>query len=152
VEAEIWLTGLKDLTAEQVHAAFEYVERTFEPTSARPFPVIATVRNCIQRAMGNALAVEAESSWQEAMDWVRKWYRPDCRDAQRPKLSEHIWRSLLAAGGPEHVSDCPLDDLAWAKKRFIEAYLSLQQLREDEHFIGTTEAKQILQGLRELGK
>lgn len=145
--ARIWVDALEDLSLEEIAEGFKRVQKTFVPTSACPFPVPAHLRTQIDASRENLTNVRAEAGWEKALTWVRRYYRPDCRDKKYPDLGEQLWRSLGAAGGPAFVSDCSMDELAWAKKRFIEAYLSLEQLKRDQHFIGNGEAKQILASL-----
>lgn len=123
------------------------MEKTFVPTTACPFPVPAHVRAQIDTARENLTMVKAQIAWETTLDWIRRWYRPDCRDMKVKPLEEIAFRCLTAAGGPSHVAECSLEDLVWAKKRFIEAYLSFSQLQADQHFLPGSEAKQILQGL-----
>ena len=142
-----WTRALDDLSKEQIIEGFRRMEKTFIPTAACPFPVPAHLRAHVDAAKENATQVSAEDAWEKSMEWVRRFYRPDCRNMTRPKLTHMLWRSLCVAGGPDHVSECSMDELAWAKKRFIEAYLSLEQLKEDENFIGRSEAREILNSI-----
>lgn len=142
-----WVRALNDLSREEVAEGFKRLERTFVPTAACPFPVPAHLRLPIEQARENAQIVTGEQAWEKSMEWVRRFYRPDCRNMNRPELSQLNSRCLAAAGGAGYVSDCSLEELAWAKKRFLEAYASLNRLHIDAHFIGNGEAKQIMDSL-----
>lgn len=142
-----WVRALSDLSCEEIIEGFRRMEKTFIPTAACPFPVPAHVRAEIDAARQNLEQVKAEQAWEETRAWMRKWYFSDCRDKKYPPLREILFRSLSAAGGLAHVADCSNEDLIWAKKRFIEAYLSLEQLQADAHFLPGAEAKQILKSL-----
>ena len=142
-----WARALDDLSREQIIEGFRRMEKSFIPTAACPFPVPAHLRAHVDEARANAVNLTADSAWEKSMEWVRRYWRPDCRNMTRPELSQLLWRSLCAAGGADWVSECPLEELAWAKKRFIEAYLGLNKLAADQHFISNGEAKRIVSEL-----
>lgn len=144
ITRKAWVDALKFLTPTQIAAAFERLERTFIPTAACPFPVPAQLLGWVGVAEENKSKLDADQAWEDLMLWMSRWYFPDCRDMKRPAMQERIAKSVNAAGGLAHINSCSLSELAWAKKRFIEAYLSLGKLEEDRPLLASPEAiKQI---------
>lgn len=141
VEAEtlgVWVDALKFLTPTQIQAGFDRIEKTFIPTSACPFPVPAQLLSHIWDAQGNQSKVEAEEAWESLLDWMHRYYRPDCRDMKYPLMESNIRHAASAAGGLEHISTCPVEkELPWAKKKFIEAYLRMAQLEKDQPLLAS---------------
>lgn len=114
------------------------MEQTFKPTSACPFPVPANLRDVIADVVEASVSIKADQAWSTLLRNLQ-W------DAFNPeKLSERTRHAVSASGGFEHLESCPLEDLVWAKKRFIEAYQAFTVVEENQHFIGTSEAKKIL--------
>lgn len=143
--APIWREEFCKLTEVAFEAACRKVEQTFKPTSACPFPVPANLRDVIAEVVDASESIKADQAWSTLLRNLQ-W------DAFNPeKLSERTRHAVSAAGGFEYLESCPLSELAWAKKRFIEAYQTFVFVEENQHFIGTSEAKKILGNLsREL--
>jgi len=135
---EVWVDAVKFLTPTQIQAGFDRMEKTFIPTAACPFPVPAQLMSVIADAQGNKALLDAEQAWVDAELWLSRWYE-DCRDKEYPLIDPRIMKSMEAAGGLSYVKNCPLKDYAWAKKRFIEAYLSLGQLERDQPLLVATQ-------------
>ena len=132
----IWFDTLKDLKPDVVGIAFNRVEKTFVPTSACPFPTPAHVRAFIDEANENSKQVEAEDTWNGALAAIEKQYHPDV-GWRGPTLDWRTEHALRAAGGAHFISQCPGNDLVWAKKRFLECYLRDEQLQSDFELLGT---------------
>jgi hypothetical protein len=140
VEAEtlsVWIDAVKFITPTQIAAAFDLLEVTFIPTAACPFPVPANLLKFTEDAQSNQEVVNAGIAWEDLLLWMQRYYRPDCRDKRYPLMESKMTHAANAAGGLEHISSCPIKDLAWAKKRFTEAYLSLAKLEEDRPLLAS---------------
>jgi hypothetical protein len=151
---ELWVEMLHDdprsrnLSEAGFHLAFAKLKSSFVPTAACQFPTPAHFFQLLATTEQATRVVLAEQAWEFSMAWVRRYYRPDCRDMERPELPRLHSMCLNAAGASAYVSDCTLEELAWAKKRFIEAYSNFCELQHDEEFISNDEAKKIVEGLR----
>jgi hypothetical protein len=139
-----WSEEFKAISVERLNEAMERVSRSFVPTAACPFPVQAHVWEVLNDAKSNEDAVVAEAAWQKALHWSRNDWHPDVAISRIRNLDPQIRRALGAAGGPAHLFGCSEEETQWARKRFIEAYQSLERLQEDENFISDSEAKKIL--------
>lgn len=139
ITRSVWIDSLKFLTPTQIAAGFDRLESGFIPTSACPFPVPAQLMAMVADARENKAQIDAEQAWDDLTKWMHYYYRPDCRDSKFPLMEARIMHSARAAGGLEHISSCPIKELAWAKKRFIEAYLSLGKLEEDKPLLASPE-------------
>ena len=143
MEAEIWVNGLAGQTVEAVDEAMRRVAKDFVPTAACSFPVPAHVWRVLNAAKSNEQTVSSEAAWQKAVRWAREQWHPDVSISRIPELEPQIRRALGAAGGAAHLFGCSEEETQWARKRFIEAYQSLDRLHDDENFISDSEAKKI---------
>ena|SRR5579871_1626750 len=144
ITRDMWVNALKFLMPQQIEAGFDRLESGFIPTAACPFPVPAHLLAVIAGAEENKEEIDAENAWSDLLNWMHLFYRPDCRDREYPLMAFRMYSSAQAAGGLEHISSCPIKDLPWAKKRFIEAYLGLGKLEQDKPLLGGPElTKQI---------
>lgn len=143
ITLQAWVNALKFLMPQQIEAGFDRLESGFIPTAACPFPVPAHLLAMVSEAGKNQERMDAEQAWEDVETWLVRWYA-DCHDRKYPLMDERLRKSLKAAGGPSYVKNCPLKDLAWAKKRFIEAYLGLAKLEQDKPLLGSADVvKQI---------
>lgn len=71
----------------------------------------------IERLRPNDTA-EAEMAWNEAYS--------SAQAAGRLPISARTARALNNIGGMMKLRDCPIDDLHWLRKEFIDAYLNLR--------------------------
>ena len=144
VTRKVWINSLKFLMPQQIEAGFDRLESGFIPTAACPFPVPAHLLAVVAEAEENKEEIDAENAWSDLLNWMHLFYRPDCRDREYPLMAFRMYSAAQAAGGLEHISTCPMKELPWAKKRFIEAYLSLGKLEQDKPLLGSPEVmKQI---------
>jgi hypothetical protein len=128
---------VKFLTPTQIQAGFDQIEKHFIPTAACPFPVPASLLQIIDSAKDNFVKMGAEQAWEDLQLWMQRYYRPDCRDKKYPLMESMMARSVDAAGGLPHISSCPISELVWAKKKFIEAYLRMAQLEKDQPLLAS---------------
>lgn len=144
ITRKAWINALKFLVPEQIEAGFDRLESGFIPTAACPFPVPAHLLAMVAEAEKNREKLDAEQAWDDLLQWMAWNHRPDCRDKKYPLMQEKWVKSVAAAGGLEHISSCPIADLTWTKKRFIEAYLGLAKLEQDKPLLGSADViKQI---------
>lgn len=142
----IWIRALENLMEAQIVAGFLRLEKTFEPTNACPFPTPAHFLKNIESAQADSVEENAEEEWDAALQEIMACYHPDL-GWRGPHLSDGIQRAVGAAGGVHYLSQCSSDDLVWAKKRFIEAYLRSKKLEQDSPLLGEgAEIKKLMQG------
>ncbi len=141
---EVWVDAVKFLMPQQIEAGFDRLESGFIPTAACPFPVPAHLLAVVAGAEENKEEIDAENAWSDLLNWMHLFYRPDCRDREYPLMAFRMYSSAQAAGGLEHISSCPIKDLPWAKKRFIEAYLSLGKLEQDKPLLVAAQHMKLL--------
>jgi hypothetical protein len=137
---DLWCQLLSDLEPELLDRALEDTART----CTRFFPTPGEIRARIKQADTNALQLKAEQAWQRVFKFAVNPHFSGIRELDR--ISDHAAR---AAGGLSWIESCPEDQLQWAKKKFIEAYLRIHELGQGEHLLTDGEAKQFV---RELGK
>lgn len=143
MEAEIWVDGLNGQAVGAVDEAMRRVAKDFVPTAACSFPVLAHVWRILNASQLNENTVSAEAAWQKALRWSRNHWHPDVLISRIGELDPQIRRALGAAGGAAHLFGCSEGETQWARKRFIEAYQSIDRLHDDENFISDSEAKKI---------
>jgi hypothetical protein len=59
-------------------------------------------------------------------------------------MSKRTRRAINATGGLAYLSECIGDNLVFARKRFIEAYLRWDELKRDEYLLPPGEVKNLL--------
>lgn len=138
---ELWgeVFNRAQITDAQIDAAFDEAERRL-----RFWPTPAEVLGFILIAEKTSSEEKAALKWDEVRDYVRNDYHPDLKNHQGRRISEQTGRAIRAAGGLEHISECTGDDLVFARKRFIEAYLRLDELRQHEFLLPEGEVKRLL--------
>ena len=76
---------------------------------------------------------------------MREWYHPDINLSHRaPDLPAPVAHAARAAGGFNLIWGCPVTELQWAKKRFIEDYVRIHETRQVEHLLTDGEARSLL--------
>lgn len=152
VLCQVWARRLVDLSPEQIQAAFEKLEKCFEPTAACRFPMPVHLLKHVEEATHAQSEESAESSWHDTMRAIERQYHPDI-SWRGPRLPDRADRSLRAAGGEHYVANCPETDLIWAKKRFIEEWLRSEVLERDGNLLPMNEVDPRLRGaLQELAE
>jgi len=152
---DLWFNALhthpktRNLSAEQFRVGFAKIKATFKPTSACQFPTPAHFFETIEKPIACVEALVGEEAWEAALNWIRKWWHADLGvDRRAPPMDEKQRRAAMAAGGFYYLTDCTLEELQWAKKRFIENYGHQETIERDGDLIGGSEAKRILDGFR----
>lgn len=138
VTETLWLEGFDDLSYEVLEAAFRKALKV-----CKFWPVkIADIREHVTHAEENAAHLEAEQKWQQVLTYAQST-SPDY--PSRPmKFKEQTAATIRAAGGLDWIRDCPLDDLQWAKKRFIEAYVTWKALEKNQFLLPEGEVKNLI--------
>lgn len=141
----IYAAALADLPPEVIEAACEKYMKI-----GKFFPLPADLREMVVVAEDSAHTLAVNEAWNGALAWTRKWYLGIDMgfDRRAPELDEKQHRAIVAAGGFEHVSSCTLEDLQWAKKRFVENYGHQEIVEQSGALLGRGEAKKILDRLR----
>jgi hypothetical protein len=111
VYVTLWTEGFADLSD-------AVLEATFRKTLAmcKFWPVkVADVREHVEQAEGS----RAEDEWQNVLEYVRRHVYADL-GVRGPKLPADVAHAAAAAGGLYFLESCPVEELQWAKKRFVE--------------------------------
>lgn len=136
-----WCLLLADVEPKLLHRALEDTART----CSRFFPTPGEVRARIDGANERGFLLEAERAWEEALEWIRRWYHPDLGiDRRAPALAAVVEHSVRAAGGWRFLESCPESELQWCRRRFIEAYTNCHKLDASKHLLSDEQAKKIL--------
>jgi hypothetical protein len=141
----LWEEGFEDLSCVVLEAAFK---RTLRECKYWPVKV-ADVRERIDKAKETAVLAAADIEWQGLLDYCRNWVNPDIYFSGMPNLPERIDRAARAAGGVYYLRQCSTEELQWAKKRFIEAYIAWQALNQDQFLLPDGELKNLLVSVAE---
>ena len=133
VYKSLWLDGLSDLTPAQAEAAFRKVLR-----ECAYWPVkVADIRKYFAHAEETAELIAAQTAWEKALDYRRRYWRPDLpgqRPSYAPTLPHRIEQAMRAAGVLQDYDDH--DQLhVWVKKNFIEYYLAYSEMEKDGKFL-----------------
>lgn len=118
-----------NLKPEQVEAAFHKAER-----ACKFWPSPADVLGFVTTAKSNAVEEEAATKWTKVLDYAVR-LSPDYADKNPPRISEQVRRAIAAAGGLTFIRECDSESLPWARKRFIETYLRIEDLQRNEDFL-----------------
>lgn len=127
----MWKEDFADVEASRLQAAFVACLRSH---TYKTMPRIGDVRQHLSKAEESAANVEGEQKWQRVLDYAMR-LSPDYPDKNPPRISEQVRRAINAAGGLAHIRDCQSEDLPWARKRFIEAYLRYAELERDGNLL-----------------
>ena len=139
----LWVSALVDLEPSVLDAACKRAMQT-----CKFFPTPAEVRTAIDAATQNATQGEAELAWQRVLDLRRLHWNPDIPDGltrQLARLPEQIRQAARAAGvfrDFESVKDLHV----WAKRRFIESFVSWMELEQDQFLLPDGELKGLFAG------
>jgi hypothetical protein len=151
IEADVLIYAglLSDLTPAQLEAACELVTKTHRfPTMPRPADILAQVKN----ADGEAEKALASEGWDKAWEWFNGSWHPDCGFYGSRHLcdmdpkAEHAFRQ---AGSFTFLYNADQEQLQWARKRFIEAYLRAGELQARGELLTSGEAKRLLRDITE---
>jgi hypothetical protein len=131
---------------------YRVLEAAFKRTlrECKYWPVkMADVRERIDKAKETAVLTAADIAWQRLLDYCREWVNPDIHFSMAPKLPERLDRAARAAGGLFYLRQCSTEELQWAKKRFIEAYVAWEDLNQDQLLLPDGELKDLLTSVAE---
>lgn len=140
---KVWVDVFEQsqLSPEQIVAAFRRAE-----ASCKFWPSPAEVLGFITAAQASAVEEEASQKWAKVLEYaVRR--SPDIPDRNPPRISERTHSAIRAAGGLDYIRDCDRESLAWARKRFVEAYVRHVQLEHDGHLLPDGTIKNLLRSV-----
>lgn len=119
VYLSMWKDGFADLDANRLRAAFVACLRSH---TFKTMPTIGDVRKHLQKAESDAGQFEAEQKWKQVLRHIEST-SPDY--ASKQKIGERTMSAIRAAGGIPWIRECPLDQVVWCKKQFIESLRKL---------------------------
>lgn len=137
---DLWSAVLEDLPGDVLDRACKQASRT-----CKFFPAPAEIREHIDHANANGLELEADSAWDQVLDWVREWYG----NRRAPALPERIEYAARVAGRLGRIEGCPTSELQWVRKQFIEGFKRFDELERSEMMLTRDEAKRLLGNLRQ---
>ncbi len=143
-QAKIYELGLKDLPAEEVHAAMKRALK-----GCKFFPSIAEIRACVEKPEADAETLEAERSWRGLERRRAEWgmdLTPVFQGGKfhyAPELDAATSYALAALGGWERFCNYETDLYALMRRDFIAAY---KRHRETEGLLAPSrdEARRLL--------
>lgn len=139
----LWQEELSDLPTEKLEDAFR---KTLHECPYQP--KISDIRKHFEVASSNAAIIEMEDAWESLLHWIESYYHPDLGISKSATpLDPMVRKSLAAAGGFDHLTNCSDADLQWARKRFISALTALRESTTNEHFLPEGRAKQIVNAI-----
>jgi hypothetical protein len=103
------------------------------------FPTIAEILAPLETAEEGSF----ENEWQALLDYIQQWVYPDL-PARGPRLPADIDHAARAAGGVRYLESCSVDDLVWAKKRFLEDLSRQRKTGEIAGFLPGSELRELL--------
>ncbi len=138
---QLWEESFADLSYAILAAAFAKTIRT-----CKFFPKVADVRGEIDGAIETATEQAAEIEWGKVLDLRRMYWNPDMPGGfsrGMPQLSERVQQAARASGVFRDFEST--EGLhVWAKKRFIESYITWGELEQDRFFLSDGELKNLL--------
>jgi hypothetical protein len=142
--AEIWDEQLRDIPADLLQRACDRVAKTW---TSGFMPTPANIRAAIDHTRENAELVAADLKWQQVLEYCRVYLCPDMPGGVTrgaPHILPRTMAGIRAAGGLVYIADCSLESLAWARKRFIEAYAMWDEIEHDKQLLLEGELKNLL--------
>jgi hypothetical protein len=86
-----------------------------------------------------------EEKWQAILEYCEKWVNRDVSNMRgKPQLPADIDHAARAAGGLYYLESCSVDDLVWAKKRFIEDLERQRKTGDIAGFLPGSELRELL--------
>lgn len=135
---ELWCGLLADIEPGLLERALEETAKT----CGRFFPTPGEVRERIDRASANALELEAQSAWEQALKLAE-------RDGSMRQLDAKSQHAVRVAGGLGWIESCSREELQWARKRFIDDYKLIHETGQAQHLLSDSEAREFLKSLTE---
>ena len=141
VLVNLWVDVLvrAQIPVERIDAAFDKAD-----IQLKFWPAPAEILGLISNAKDNCAEEKAAQKWQEVREYIRLHYHPDLSVSSGPRISERTRRAINAAGGLPYLSECDKENLVFARKRFIEAYLRWDELQQYEYLLPEGEVKGLL--------
>ena len=126
---DIWVRLFRNVPVPRLELAFDQLLKTWKPDYGRKFPVPSDLTAILEPHPKLVLDEQVETTWQKTLKSLTRQYHPDL-GWRGPELDERVRRALEAAGGIHYVWMAPADQLVWAKKAFVEAYLRAIELEK----------------------
>jgi hypothetical protein len=138
VYLQLWTDSFVDLDDATLDAAFRKTLLTWgsEFGKVGKLPTVGDIRGHLDATAKKELAIRADLEWQKLLDYIRRYYWADGPwQHKAPKLPERVRVSCNAAGGFAWLNGCPEKELAWAKKRFVESYITWEEMKKDQYLL-----------------
>jgi hypothetical protein len=158
----LWIDELSDIDPLRLEYAFRAVIRIHVFAT---IPQIGQIRAQLDGAAQSAAETAAEVKWGKVLEYIRLHFNPDippcpaCFNRKRcnrhdpprvyPRIGKRTQHAIDAAGGLTFLADCDRQDLPWARKRFIEAYLRYGELEQSQFLLPDGELKESIAALAE---
>lgn len=134
-----WEDAFAEIDAVRLKAAFVATMRSHV---YKTVPTVGDILQHVQHADENALVERATRRCEMVFAYAAN-LSPDYPDRNPPQFSEREKAGIRAAGGLGFMRDCSLESLAWAKKRFVEAYIRHVEIEQHQALL-PAEAKKLL--------
>jgi hypothetical protein len=138
----IWIEGFGDLSPQVLRAAFQ---KTLRECAYWPVKV-ADIRKHVTGAESNAVNVAAEKAWEIVLDIRRRYWNPDIPGPFHravARLSERMRQAARAAGVFRDFESVEALH-TWAKKRFVESFITYGEFERDGFLLPDGEIKNLL--------
>ena len=133
----LWLEAFGGMDAETLERLFRRALR-----DCKFFPRVADILEPLKKTQEAHVPIEAEQKWQQVLSYAQTT-SPDY--PSRPiRIKEQTQAAIRAAGGLDWIRDCPEDDLQWAKKRFVESFVSWSLLEKNQYLLPDGELKNLI--------
>ena len=132
----LWLETFGGMEPEVLRSLFERAMRT-----CTFFPTVAEILAPLEVVEQGSF----EDEWQALLDYCERWVNRDVPNMQgKPALPADIDHAARAAGGLYYLESCSVDDLVWAKKRFIEDLARQRKTGDIAGFLPGSELRELL--------
>jgi hypothetical protein len=138
----IWSEQLSDIPPDRLNGACDRLMKTWRYPN---LPMPGDVRAQLDGADEKGFELEAANAWQDLLLWIERYYHPDIGVPRgAPALPGAVEHACRAAGGFRWIARCGEDELVWARKTFLGAYINVYQTGEIKHLLSRGEARRIL--------
>jgi hypothetical protein len=135
---KVWLNATKDIDPMRLDLAFQKLSKTFVPTNACPFPVLAQLNNLFEGENSAVDFAKMNSSWQSLDEALQRYGYADL-----PWTPQEMF-CIRAAGGWNALASATITDFQWMKKRFCEAWARWNELPEEAKQLPSKEFMQLV--------
>jgi hypothetical protein len=142
----LWLEAFQSMNPEILEKLFIHAFKT-----CKFFPKVSEIIEPIQTAKEVSVPEAAERAWQQLLALRRSEWNPDMPNRLKDSLSKKSDRFQCAARSAGVFRDFEsVDDLhTWAKKRFVESYISYDEREQCKYLLPEGEIRNMLSVLAE---